>query len=86
MSCRRPDVVRVGELDFSRTDDKASPQDVTVANITIHPEYRAPSFYHDLAILRLREPVKYSQFVKPVCIPAPRDSGNLDGALAVLTG
>ncbi|KAF4523003.1 hypothetical protein B566_EDAN007433 [Ephemera danica] len=82
---RRADMIRVGELDFSRTDEAAAPQDVAVANITIHPEYRAPSFYHDLALLRLREPVHYTAFVKPVCLPAPGDSRSLDGALAVLT-
>jgi hypothetical protein len=77
--------VRVGELDFSRTDEAASPKDIAVAKIFVHPDYKPPIFYHDIALIRLKENAPFSKFVQPVCLPPP-DSRNLEGALAVLTG
>jgi hypothetical protein len=79
-------VVRVGELDFSRTDDAAAPRDINVTRVTVHPQYRAPSYYHDLVLLKLRERVTFSKFVQPVCLPQPGESRTFDGAVAMLTG
>ncbi|XP_013167820.1 PREDICTED: serine protease gd-like isoform X5 [Papilio xuthus] len=39
-----------------------------VDEITVHPEYNASSFSHDLAILRLIEPVQYTDYVRPACL------------------
>ncbi|XP_075983908.1 uncharacterized protein LOC142981710 isoform X2 [Anticarsia gemmatalis] len=39
-----------------------------VDKITVHPEYNASTFSHDLAILELRDPVTYSDWVRPACL------------------
>lgn len=82
---RRADVVRVGELDFSRTDEAAAPTDLAVAKIEVHPDYKPPIFYHDIALIKLKENAPFSKYVQPVCLPPP-DNRNLEGAIAVLSG
>ncbi|XP_075984000.1 uncharacterized protein LOC142981779 [Anticarsia gemmatalis] len=39
-----------------------------VNKIIVHPEYNATIFSRDLAILELRDPVTYSDWVRPVCL------------------
>jgi len=50
-----------------------------VASYTIHPEYaHAITGDSDLAILTLRTPVKYSPFIKPICLwSGPTDLQNV---------
>ncbi|XP_059475915.1 clotting factor B-like [Neocloeon triangulifer] len=82
---RKPELVRLGELDFSRSDDAASPKDFMVANVVRHPEFDAPVYYHDVALLKLREPVSFNKFIQPVCLP-PSGLRILDGAIATIAG
>lgn len=39
-----------------------------VKNIVIHPDYNPMIFSRDLAILELREPVSYTDWVRPACL------------------
>ncbi|CAH2052767.1 unnamed protein product, partial [Iphiclides podalirius] len=39
-----------------------------VEDITVHPQYNASSFSKDLAILKLIEPVQYTDYVRPICL------------------
>lgn len=85
---RSPDVVRVGELDFSQPDEKdASPEDITVDRVDIHPNYKPPKYYNDIAILKLSHQAEYSRYVRPVCLPEPgQQTVAYEGTSAVLTG
>ncbi|XP_023709666.1 venom protease-like [Cryptotermes secundus] len=84
---RSPDVVRVGELDFSIPDeDDARPEDVTVDKIHIHPNYKPPKYYNDIAILKLSRHVEYNRYVRPICLPEPDWRKTFAGTPAVLTG
>lgn len=84
---RSPDVVRVGELDFSRPDEKdASPEDITVDTVDIHPNYKPPKYYNDIAILKLSHQAEFSRYVRPVCLPEPGQTVAYEGTSAVLTG
>ncbi|XP_076309331.1 uncharacterized protein LOC143224851 isoform X1 [Tachypleus tridentatus] len=64
--------VRLGEYDFSKTDDN-SPTDVAVAEIKSHPNFDKVRYYNDIALLRLENPVTYSDFIRPICLPDPRN-------------
>lgn len=55
-SSARPEIVRLGELDFTKNDTEI--QDIQIQSIIVHPEYIAPSKYHDIALLRLATPAK----------------------------
>ncbi|XP_062383002.1 uncharacterized protein LOC134070625 [Sardina pilchardus] len=49
-----------------------------VARIILHPRYNQRTNNHDIALLRLRSPVTFTDFVRPVClaaIPSVFDSG-----------
>ncbi|XP_033207433.1 serine protease snake-like isoform X2 [Belonocnema kinseyi] len=61
--------VRVGDLNLKRTDDLARPQERNVVQIIRHPNYRPPSQYHDIALLRLDWSVTFDEFVRPACLP-----------------
>ncbi|XP_012267287.2 venom protease-like isoform X2 [Athalia rosae] len=67
---RKADFARVGELDLNSDMDAAEPQDYEIESSVVHPNYESPRHYHDIAIVRLRTPVRYSEFVRPICLPS----------------
>ncbi|XP_068241561.1 uncharacterized protein [Palaemon carinicauda] len=42
-----------------------------ITHIFIHPEYVEISFINDISLLRLNEPVRFTDYVRPVCLPSP---------------
>ena len=62
-------VVRLGEHDTTTTLD-GQHHDVSVANVSVHPDYRRfPSMVSDMALLRLKENVRFSADIWPACLP-----------------
>ncbi|RZB39732.1 serine protease snake-like, partial [Asbolus verrucosus] len=61
--------VRLGDLDLKNTTDEAMPQNFIISEIIVHPEYKAPSHYHDIALLKLDREAKYDDYVQPACLP-----------------
>ncbi|XP_072934208.1 uncharacterized protein [Epargyreus clarus] len=51
-----------------------------VNNIVVHPEYNPSIFSKDLSILTLREPVKYTEFVRAACL-WPENLSSLDSVI-----
>lgn len=43
-------------------------QDAKVGEIVINPEYNSERFYSDIAILKLKDTLTRSNFVRPVCL------------------
>lgn len=39
-----------------------------IASITVHPNYPS-DLYHDVALIRLRKQVKYTNYIRPICLP-----------------
>merc|ERR1719234_1338675 len=67
----------VGDNDFTR---------VNVAEIIKHPDYKQdPNYDNDYAILRLAEPVTFTNKVSPACLPADLRK-TYAGVLATVTG
>uniref|UniRef100_A0A4W4HP87 Coagulation factor IXa n=1 Tax=Electrophorus electricus TaxID=8005 RepID=A0A4W4HP87_ELEEL len=60
--------VRVGELDVSRSE--GTEQDLEVEKAVLHPRYdpAVSAYNHDVALLRLRAAVLFSDQVRPVCL------------------
>lgn len=52
-----PNVVRLGEHDYSSTADDAQHEDFTVIEKVIYPNYTFPEAHHDLALLKLDKKV-----------------------------
>lgn len=73
---------RLGEFDITNDTDCIQelngqldcmdpPVDYAIEKIIPHPLYNPanPSKHHDLAILKLSETVKFSDFIQPICLP-----------------
>lgn len=58
--------VRLGSNNL--TDDSKFVQQVLIADIIAHPEYRPSQAYHDLAILKLERKVQLNENVQPICL------------------
>ncbi|XP_055630686.1 serine protease easter-like [Toxorhynchites rutilus septentrionalis] len=73
--------VRLGEWDTSTTVDceglgvdadcSPDPIDIPIERKIPHPSYNPQSReqYNDIALLRLEQPVAYTDFIKPICLP-----------------
>uniref|UniRef100_A0A1Q3FFC3 CLIP domain-containing serine protease n=1 Tax=Culex tarsalis TaxID=7177 RepID=A0A1Q3FFC3_CULTA len=47
--------------------------DVRPRSIKLHPSYQPDSVqqHHDIALIELAQPVRYSDFLRPICLPEP---------------
>ena len=54
-------LVRLGELELENDFEGATPIDVRIDKITIHPEYSSTEYTNDIAVLRLVEDVRFTR-------------------------
>ncbi|CAG0900612.1 unnamed protein product [Cyprideis torosa] len=62
-------ILRLREHDLKSDNDGSTPVDTTIEEVILHPEYKTPREIHDIALVRLREPVTFSATITPVCLP-----------------
>lgn len=68
--------IALGEHDISKKEGKES--DHGIAEYHIHPRYNSHSLYnHDIALLKLKGPVKFSDYVLPICLGSKDFTENL---------
>lgn len=60
--------VRLGDLDYISETDEARPKDYKIVERIVHPNYKPPSLYNDIALFRLERDVEFSAFVRPICL------------------
>ncbi|KAJ3629258.1 hypothetical protein MTP99_013660 [Tenebrio molitor] len=60
--------IRLGDTDLQDNKDVPKPQDFTVEQHFIHPEYKSPSHYHDIALIKLDRPAVFNLFVQSACL------------------
>ncbi|XP_078578611.1 serine protease 33-like [Branchiostoma floridae x Branchiostoma japonicum] len=70
-STQRKSLVRVGEHDFMTRED--TQKNAQIAKVILHPDYTRETDHHDIALLKLKKPVKLSPAVYPICLPEPGD-------------
>jgi hypothetical protein len=71
-------VARLGALRRGSSFPSPYEQLRPVSHIILHPGYVDAGFLNDISLLRLRDPVQFSDFVRPVCLPpAPIRDGRL---------
>ncbi|XP_011178241.3 serine protease snake [Zeugodacus cucurbitae] len=80
-SVKPPDVVRLGA--FNLDEISTDLQDIGVAIIILHPQYKSFSHYHDIALIKLESRVQITSKVQPGCLWQLPD---LDIATTVATG
>ncbi|KAF6207894.1 hypothetical protein GE061_016343 [Apolygus lucorum] len=74
---------RVGELDLSTRKDDARPQDKDIVEWILHPEYKEPAVYNDIALLKLDSDVSFDEWVSPICL---HTSKSLPGGPVTVAG
>lgn len=48
-------------------------QESRVEETFLHPDYDDQTVNNDVALLKLRHPLKFNQHVRPICLPDPTD-------------
>lgn len=51
-----------------KNDDGAYPVDYAISKIITHPEYKPPSKYNDIALLKLSRKVTFYKHIRPACL------------------
>lgn len=60
--------VRLGELDLETLTDEANTKDIEIIGIIVHPEYKYPNLYNDIALFRLKTSVTFNDYIRPICL------------------
>lgn len=63
-----PRWARLGELNLNSSTDDARPEDYRISEIIIHPNFKKPSFYNNIALYRLEKDVVFSSYIRPICL------------------
>lgn len=75
--------VRLGDLDISTDTDDAHPEDFSVLEAIKHPDFRPPTVYNDIALIKLNKRVKFNRFIRPACLHTSTDT---DAPRYIVTG
>ncbi|XP_026808312.1 venom protease-like isoform X2 [Rhopalosiphum maidis] len=59
---------RLGDLNIILTTDDARPKDYRIVRQVIHPCFKPPSNYNDIALFQLEKNVEFSEYVMPICL------------------
>ncbi|KAG8235507.1 hypothetical protein J437_LFUL015741 [Ladona fulva] len=69
--------VTVGEYDLTTKESSAKKQEVAVEEAILHPAYECPGYTHDIALLKLKAPIVWSDNAWPACLPEPTGLGKV---------
>lgn len=75
--------IRLGAHNIQEPSENV--RDIEVSRIREHPGFQKDTFMNDIAVLRLKRPVKFDEYIRPVCLPE-RDDESYFGKNAVATG
>ncbi|CAD6244873.1 GSCOCT00013512001.2-RA-CDS [Cotesia congregata] len=59
-----PKVVKLGSINLSNDSGEI----ISIVKIIVHPEFKRPRLYHDIALLKLERGVEFKNNVKPGCL------------------
>ncbi|KAK8392900.1 hypothetical protein O3P69_013133 [Scylla paramamosain] len=65
---KTPDVIRLGEEDFTRATESLA-YDYPVARVILHPDYTVIPKYNDIALIELEDDVRATSLLRPYCVP-----------------
>lgn len=74
---------RLGDLNYLSDTDDARPKDYRIIQRIIHPNYKPPSIYNDIALFRLEKKVEFSEYARPICLNTDKSMKPL---MAIATG
>ncbi|KAF2905061.1 hypothetical protein ILUMI_01115 [Ignelater luminosus] len=59
---------RMGTINLKEPQRGGVPEDFEILERHVHPGYKPPSRYNDIALLKLNQSVQRSEFIQPACI------------------
>ncbi|XP_050547384.1 venom protease-like [Daktulosphaira vitifoliae] len=62
--------VRLGDLDIESDTDDAQPVNYDIIRRVVHPDFKPPSRYNDIALFYLDKDVDFSEYILPLCLNA----------------
>lgn len=62
------------EIDCIGTTCNEPPLDVPVEELISHPKFNSTTFENDIALLRLANPVNFTNYIKPLCLPSNQNT------------
>jgi V8-like Glu-specific endopeptidase len=65
---KAPDTVRVGDRFLKTEWDDFNAQQLSIEKFIVHPSYKSFKKYHDIALIKTGELIKFSHVVAPACI------------------
>ncbi|KAK4871702.1 hypothetical protein RN001_015826 [Aquatica leii] len=78
-----PITIRLGDIDLKRSDDGTEYVDYDIQDIKVHEQYKPPTHYHDIALLKTVKEVKFTNFIRPACLWSKFE---IDHNISVATG
>ena len=69
--------VRLGDLNVTSKTDDFAVESRNIQDKTIHPKYKFPFSYFDVAVLEMDQSVYFTNFIRPICLPTTHTS-NVD--------
>lgn len=58
-----------GEFDTLEKDGNEALHEVET--IITHNKYKQDTYHNDIALIKLRTPIKFSRYILPACLPEP---------------
>ncbi|XP_021203301.1 serine protease snake isoform X4 [Bombyx mori] len=80
-----PKIVRLSYKNLYAKKPRDNYQDSKIKAIYVHPDYKSPTKYNDVALLELEWGINYSYFVQPACLWTKEDITELE-SFATVTG
>jgi len=78
--------MKVGTYDY-HNNNEAGEVVTNVTQIIMHPQYKHPHEYsHDMSLLKLSQPLTWTDHIQPVCLPANEDDLLVEGKAMFVTG
>lgn len=64
-----PNSIKVTLGQHNLSEKSKNSYEMNIKEITVHPEYKCTKPRNDIALLELNDPLEWSEFVSPVCLP-----------------
>lgn len=61
-------MIRLGEYNQTSTSGRTAVVDIEVDEAIPHPNYKKTEKYDDIGLIRMKQPVQFSEFIRPACL------------------
>ncbi|MCL4156527.1 UNVERIFIED_CONTAM: hypothetical protein GTU68_059876, partial [Idotea baltica] len=82
----RPNDIQVVLGSHDRSESETSSITVDVEEIIVHESYNSRTYVNDIALIKLSDPVTFTEEISPVCLPFSYQSLDITGETATASG